>query len=94
MKVYMIPMYNLEIQIRILSDEELYKFQYLLKRIETEIVTAETICKWCIVHGIQYNIRFRYYKFEKRNINYNIYFWIKYQLLKQKLKNLYHLIQL
>lgn len=88
MRVFMIPMYNLEILIRIFSDEELYKFQYLRKRIETEIVTVEMICKWCIAQGIQYNMRFRYYRFEKHSINYNIYFWIKYQLLKKELKNI------
>lgn len=51
------------------------------------MVTVESICKWCILHHIQYGIKFKYYKYPRNAICKNIKYLIEYIGMKKDLKN-------
>lgn len=89
---YLIPIFNIEILITVYDEKELYQFQYLKRRIETEIITVEAICKWCIMHGIIVETKYKYYRYEEKNIYRNILHFIDYMIMKEnlnKFKKLY-----
>lgn len=52
------------------------------------MVTVESICKWCILHHIQYGIKFKYYKYPRNTIYKNIKYLIEYIGMKKDLKTL------
>ena len=51
---YMIDIYNVSIIIKAETESEKYYMDIFRKEIETKLVTVESICKWCILHHIQY----------------------------------------
>lgn len=62
-------------------------FDVFRKEIEIGVVTVESICKWCILHHIQYGIKFKYYKYPRNTICKNIKYLIEYIGMKKDLKN-------
>lgn len=86
MQYFLIPIFNVDILIKIYDATELYKFQYLKKIVETEIITVESICKWCIVQGIKVETRYKYYVYDEKSIYRNIKHYIDYIIMKENLK--------
>lgn len=87
-KFYMIDIYNINIIIKTKTETEKYYVDTFKKKIETENVSVETICKWCVFHHIQYGIKFKYYKFNENTISKNIKYWIEYMVMKKSLEKL------
>ena len=86
MQYFLIPIFNIDILIKIYDATELYKFQYLKKIVETEIITVESICKWCIVQGIEFETRYKYYKYKEKRLYRNIRHFIEYLIMKENIK--------
>lgn len=86
MQYFLIPIFNIDILIKIHNETELYKFQYLKRIIETEIITVESICNWCILQGIQVEIRYKYYVYNEKSVYRNIKHYIDYIIMKEKIK--------
>lgn len=84
---YMIDIYNVSIIIKVKTESEKYYIDIFKQQIETERVTIESICKWCILHHIQYGIKFKYYKYHRNTICKNIKYLIEYIGMKKDLKN-------
>ena len=82
---YMIDIYNISIIIKAETESEKYFIEVFRKEIETERITVERICKWCILHHIQYGIKFKYYKYPINTIGKNIKYLIKYIRMKKRL---------
>lgn len=83
---YMIDIYNVSI-IKANTESEKYFIDVFRKEIEMGMVTVESICKWCILHHIQYGIKFKYYKYPRNAICKNIKYLIEYIGMKKDLKN-------
>lgn len=60
-------------------------FDVFRKEIEMGMVSVESICKWCILHHIQYGIKFKYYKYPRNAICKNIKYLIEYIGMKNNL---------
>lgn len=88
LRFYMIDIYNVSIIIKVETELEEYCMEIFRKEIETQCITVESICKWCILHHITYGIKFKYYKYHKYTIYKNIKNLIEYNKMKKKLKNL------
>ena len=84
---YMIDIYNVSIIIKVKTESEKYYMETFREEIETEKVSVESICKWCILHHIQYGIKFKYYKYHRNTIGKNIKYLIEYIEMKKDLKN-------
>lgn len=84
---YMIDIYNVSIIIKAETESEKYYMDIFRKEIEMGMVTVESICKWCILHHIQYGIKFKYYKYTRNTIYKNIKYLIEYIGMKKDLKN-------
>ena len=84
---YMIDMYNVSIIIKAETESEKYFIDVFRKEIEMGKVTVESICKWCILHHIQYGIKFKYHKYHRNTICNNIKYMIEYIGMKKDLKN-------
>ena len=84
---YMIDIYNVSIIIKVKTESEKYFIDVFRKEIEIGMVTVESICKWCILHHIQYGIKFKYYKYTRNTIYKNIKYLIEYIGMKKDLKN-------
>lgn len=82
---YRIDIYNISIIIKVKTESEKYYMDIFRKEIETEWVTVESICKWCIRHHIQYGIKFRYYKYRRNIVAKNIKCLIEYIEMKNNL---------
>lgn len=89
---YMIDIYNVSIIIKAETEAEKYYMDILKKKIETERVTIENICKWCILHHVQYKIKFKYYKYHRNTIGNNIKYLIEYIVMKKNIKTLEKMI--
>ena len=83
---YMIDMYNVSIIIKVKTELEEYCMDIFRKEIETKYATVESICKWCILHHIQYGIKFKYYKYPRNTIGKNIKNLIEYITMKKDLR--------
>lgn len=84
---YMIDIYNVSIIIKAETESEKYYMDIFRKEIETKLVTVESICTWCILHHIQYGIKFKYYKYHRNTIGKNIKCLTEYIIMKKDLKN-------
>lgn len=82
---YMIDIYNVSIIIKAETESEKYYMDIFRKEIEMGMVTVESICKWCILHRIQYGIKFKYYKYPRNTICKNIKYLIEYIGMKNNL---------
>lgn len=82
---YMIDIYNVSIIIKANTESEKYFIDVFRKEIETKYVTVESICKWCILHHIQYGIKFKYYKYLRNTIGKNIKSLMEYSAMKKEL---------
>lgn len=85
---YMIDIYNVSIIIKIETESEKYFIDVFRKEIETEWVSGEHVCKWCILHHIKYGIKFKYYKYRRNTISKNIKYLIEYIAMKKKFKKI------
>ncbi|RJU69172.1 hypothetical protein [Faecalimonas umbilicata] len=85
---YMIDIYNVSIIIKANTESEKYFIDVFRKEIEMERVTVESICKWCILHHVQYGVKFKYYKYHRNTIGKNIKYLIEYSIMKKDLKKM------
>ena len=85
---YMIDIYNVSIIIKANTESEKYFIDVFRKEIEMERVTVESICKWCILHHVQYGVKFKYYKYHRNTIGKNIKYLIEYSIMKKDIDNL------
>lgn len=85
---YMIDIYNVSIIIKVKTESEKYYIDIFKQQIEKERVTIESICKWCILHHIQYGIKFKYYKYPRNTIGKSIKYLIEYIIMKKDLEKL------
>ena len=76
---------NFPIAVPIYDDWQKTQFQYLLSNIKTTTFTSYDICKWCIVHNLQYQI---IYPIKKISILKNPYKYYKYIQMCIKLKKI------
>lgn len=76
---------NFPIAIPIYDDWQKTQFQYLLSNIRTTAFTSYDICKWCIIHNLQYQI---IYPIKKISILKNPYKYYKYIQMCIKLKKI------
>lgn len=85
---YMIDIYNVSIIIKANTESEKYFIDVFRKEIEMERVTVKSICKWCILHHVQYGVKFKYYKYHRNTIGKNIKYLIEYSIMKKDLKKM------
>ena len=85
---YMIDIYNVSIIIKANTESEKYFIDVFRKEIEMERVTVESICKWCILHHVQFGVKFKYYKYHRNTIGKNIKYLIEYSIMKKDLKKM------
>ena len=85
---YRIDIYNVSIIIKANTESEKYFIDVFRKEIEMERVTVESICKWCILHHVQYGVKFKYYKYHRNTIGKNIKYLIEYSIMKKDLKKM------
>ena len=74
---------NFPIVIAVYNGWQKTQFQYLLSNIESTRFTSYDICKWCIVHNLQYQI---IYPIRKLSILKNPYKYYKYIQMRIRLK--------
>lgn len=86
-RFYKIDMYNVNIIIKACGESEIYNMECFRKVIESEPVSAEDICKWCINHNLIYGVKFKPYKYRKDSIRNNIIGFIKYRKIRKLKKN-------
>lgn len=87
-RFYMIDIYNVSIIIKVETELEEYCMEIFRKEIETQCITVESICKWCILHHIQYGIKFKYYKYPRNTIGKSLKYLIEYIIMKKDLEKL------
>lgn len=74
---------NFPVAIAVYNDWEKIQVQYLLANIKSTRFTSYSICRWCIVHKIQYQIL---YPIRKISILKNPYKYYKYLQMRMKLR--------
>ena len=85
---------NFPVAIAIYNDWEKTQVQYLLANIKSTRFTSYSICRWCIVHKIQYQILYPIRKISILRNPYKYYQYIKLltKLNKFSLQNSWFLI--
>lgn len=77
---------NFPVAIPVYSDWQKTQFQYLQNNIKDGRYNSYDICKWCILHGLQYNV---IYSLSKKTIFKHPYKYYKYLEMMFKLKNIH-----